>query len=47
MQRQITINDFLSESPDMIYNFYPIDKCAENWTTVPTQRKNQRQHIEF
>ena len=47
MKRQITINDFLSESPDMIYNFYPIDKYAGNWTTVPTQRKNQRQHIEF
>lgn len=39
MKKQITINKFLSESPDMIYNFYPIDKHAKNWTTIPTQRK--------
>lgn len=38
MKNEITINDFLKQSPESIYSLYPIDPNKEHWNTVPTKR---------
>lgn len=38
MKNEITINDFLKQSPESIYALYPIDSHKENWETVPSKR---------
>ena len=38
MKNEITINEFLDESPESIYALYPIDSNKEHWDTVPSKR---------
>ena len=38
MKNEITINDFLKQSPESIYALYPIDPNKQRWNTVPTKR---------
>lgn len=38
MKNEITINDFLKQSPESIYSLCPIDPNKEHWNTVPTKR---------
>ncbi len=38
MKNEITINEFLKQSPESIYALYPIDSDKSNWETTPTQR---------
>lgn len=38
MKNEFTINEFLNNSPESIYAFFPIDSNEKNWTTIPTKR---------
>lgn len=38
MKNEITINEFLKQSPESIYALYPIDSNKEHWETVPSKR---------
>lgn len=38
MKNEITINEFLKQSPESIYALYPIDPNKQHWNTVPTKR---------
>lgn len=38
MNNEITINEFLEQSPESIYALYPIDSNKEHWDTVPSKR---------
>ena len=36
--KEFTIDDFLRESPDYIYDLYPLDSNSHNWVNRPTKR---------
>lgn len=36
--KEFTIDDFLRESPDYIYDLYPLDSNSNNWVNRPTKR---------
>ena len=38
MKNEITISEFLEQSPEAIYALYPLDSSKANWETPPTQR---------
>lgn len=38
MKGEITINEFLQQSPQSIYALYPIDSKKANWEATPKQR---------
>ena len=38
MKYEITINEFLKQSPESIYALYPIDSNKEHWDTAPSKR---------
>lgn len=38
MKNEITINEYIKQSPESIYALYPIDSNKSNWEATPTQR---------
>jgi len=38
MKNEITINEFLKQSPESIYALYPNDSNKEHWNTIPSKR---------
>lgn len=38
VHRELTIDEFLTKSPDSIYSLYPIDSNELNWYKLPTKR---------
>lgn len=37
--KDFTIEEFLKQSPEFIYSFYPIDSNEDNWTQLTTKRE--------
>lgn len=38
MKNEITISEYIKQSPESIYALYPIDSNRSNWEATPTQR---------